>query len=239
MNNKRITEAIVLYAFLCLGLIVLGYLISSSIIRIKGLDRTVTVKGLSEREMPANRAIWPIKFSEADNDLSNLYSVVQQKTELIIAFLKKNGFEEKEISILAPAILDRQAQGYVDPNKVKFRYTANSIITVYTKKVDSIRKTMKKLVQLGKQGIAIGGQDYQTRIEYLFTKLNEIKPEMVEEATKKAREVAEKFAKDSNSRLGKIKRARQGQFSINNRDSNTPYIKKIRVVSTLEYYLSD
>jgi len=239
MNNKRITEAIVLGAFLCLGLIVLGYLISSSIIRIKGLDRTVTVKGLSEREMPANRAIWPIKFSEADNDLSNLYSVVQQKTELIIAFLKKNGFEEKEISILAPAILDRQAQGYVDPNKVKFRYTANSIITVYTKKVDSIRKTMKKLVQLGKQGIAIGGQDYQTRIEYLFTKLNEIKPEMVEEATKKAREVAEKFAKDSNSRLGKIKRARQGQFSINNRDSNTPYIKKIRVVSTLEYYLSD
>ena len=239
MNNKRITEAIVLGAFLCLGLIVLGYLISSSIIRIKGLDRTVTVKGLSEREMPANRAIWPIKFSEADNDLSNLYSVVQQKTELIIAFLKKNGFEEKEISILAPAILDRQAQGYVDPNKVKFRYTANSIITVYTKKVDSIRKTMKKLVQLGKQGIAIGGQDYQTRIEYLFTKLNEIKPEMVEEATKKAREVAEKFAKDSNSRLGKIKRARKGQFSINNRDSNTPYIKKIRVVSTLEYYLSD
>ena len=239
MNNKRITEAIVLGAFLCLGLIVLGYLISSSIIRIKGLDRTVTVKGLSEREMPANRAIWPIKFSEADNDLSNLYSVVQQKTELIIAFLKKNGFEEKEISILAPAILDRQAQGFVDPNKVKFRYTANSIITVYTKKVDSIRKTMKKLVQLGKQGIAIGGQDYQTRIEYLFTKLNEIKPEMVEEATKKAREVAEKFAKDSNSRLGKIKRARQGQFSINNRDSNTPYIKKIRVVSTLEYYLSD
>ena len=239
MNNKRITEAIVLGAFLCLGLIVLGYLISSSIIRIKGLDRTVTVKGLSEREMPANRAIWPIKFSEADNDLSNLYSVVQQKTELIITFLKKNGFEDKEISILAPAILDRQAQGYLDPNKVKFRYTANSIITVYTSKVDSIRETMKKLVQLGKQGIAIGGQDHQTRIEYLFTKLNEIKPEMVEEATKKAREVAEKFAKDSNSRLGKIKRARQGQFSINNRDSNTPYIKKIRVVSTLEYYLSD
>jgi hypothetical protein len=171
--------------------------------------------------------------------LSNLYSAVQQKTELIIAFLKANGFEDKEISILAPAIIDRQAQGYVDPNKVKFRYTANAIITVYTIKVDSIRETTKKLVQLGKKGIAIGGQDYQTRIEYLFTKLNEIKPEMVEEATKKAREVAEKFAKDSNSRLGKIKRARQGQFSINNRDSSTPYIKKIRVVSTLEYYLSD
>ena len=96
MNNKRITEAIVLGAFLCLGLIVLGYFISSSITRIKGLDRTVTVKGLSEREMPANRAIWPIKFSEADNALSDLYSAVQQKTELIIAFLKKNGFADKK-----------------------------------------------------------------------------------------------------------------------------------------------
>ncbi len=239
MNNRSVPEAIILGGFLCLGLIVLGYLISGSIIRIKALDRTVVVKGLSEREVPANRAIWPIKFSEADNDLSHLYSVVQQKTELIVAFLKKNGFEEKELSVLAPAILDRQAQGYVDPDKVKFRYTANAIITVYTSRVDAIRETMKKLVELGKQGIAIGGQDYQTRTEYLFTELNEIKPDMVEEATKKAREVAEKFAKDSNSRLGKIKRASQGQFSINNRDSNTPYIKKVRVVSTLEYYLSD
>jgi len=239
MDNKRTTEAIILGALLCLGLIYLGYSISSSIIRIKALDRTVTVKGLSEREVPANRAIWPIKFSEADNDLNHLYSTVQEKTELVIAFLKKNGFEEKETSISAPAILDRQAQGYVDSNKVKFRYTANSIITVYTEKVDSIRTTMKKLVELGKQGIAIGGQDYQARTEYLFTQLNEIKPGMVEEATKKAREVAEKFAKDSDSRLGKIKRASQGQFSITDRDSNTPYIKKVRIVSTLEYYLSD
>jgi hypothetical protein len=98
---------------------------------------------------------------------------------------------------------------------------------------------MKRLVELGKQGIAIAGQDHGTRTEFLFTKLNDIKPEMVQEATKKAREVAEKFAKDSNSGLGKIKTARQGQFSISDRDSNTPYVKKVRVVSTLEYYLTD
>jgi hypothetical protein len=98
---------------------------------------------------------------------------------------------------------------------------------------------MKKLFELGKQGIAISGQDYQTKTQFLFTNLNEIKPEMIEEATKNARKVAEKFAKDSDSKLGKIKKARQGQFSINERDSNTPHIKKVRVVSTLEYYLSD
>ena len=98
---------------------------------------------------------------------------------------------------------------------------------------------MKNLVELGKQGIAISGQDYNAKTEFLFTKLNEIKPEMVEEATKNAREVAERFAKDSKSRLGKIKRAKQGQFSIKDRDRNTPYIKKVRIVSTVEYYLSD
>ena len=98
---------------------------------------------------------------------------------------------------------------------------------------------MNSLVDLGKQGIAFAREGYQAQTEFLFTKLNEIKPAMIEEATKNAREVAEKFARDSSSKLGKIKRASQGQFSINNRDNNTPHIKNVRVVSTVEYYLSD
>ena len=239
MKNSRMGEAFILGALLCIGLVLLGYLISGSIFRIKALNRTVTVKGLSEREVPANIAIWPIKFSEAGNDLNNLFSKIQRNNSLIIQFLKKNGFEDREISVSAPAIMDRQAQGYVDPNRIKFRYSGSSIITVYTGNVDSVRKTMKKLVELGKEGIAISGQDYNAKTEFLFTGLNKIKPEMVEEATKNAREVAERFAKDSDSKLGKIRKARQGQFSIRNRDSNTPYIKKVRVVSTVEYYLSD
>ena len=239
MNNRRMGEAFILGALLCIGLALLGYLISGSIIRVKALNRTVTVKGLSERELPANIAIWPIKFSEADNDLNDLFSSIQRNNSLIIKFLKNNGFKDQEISISAPAIMDRQAQGYADSNKIKFRYSGSSIITVYTGNVDSVRKTMKKLVELGKEGIAISGQDYNSKTEFLFTELNKIKPEMIEEATKNAREVAERFAKDSESKLGKIRHARQGQFSINNRDSNTPYIKKVRVVSTVEYYLSD
>jgi hypothetical protein len=239
MNSKRIVEAIILGAFLCAGLVILGFLISSSVVKIKSLDRTVTVNGLSEREVPADVAIWPIKFSEVDNDLSHLYSVVQKKADIVIEFIKKNGFTDDDISISAVAIVDRQAQGYGDSSKIKFRYSANSTITVYSKKVEAVRNTMKKLFELGKQGIAISGQDYQTKTQFLFTNLNEIKPEMIEEATKNARKVAEKFAKDSDSKLGKIKKARQGQFSINERDSNTPHIKKVRVVSTLEYYLSD
>ena len=98
---------------------------------------------------------------------------------------------------------------------------------------------MNKLADLGKRGIVLTGMGYQTAMEYLFTRLNEVKPSMVEEATMKAREVAEKFAIDSKSKLGKIKSARQGQFSISNRDKNNPHIKKVKVVSTVEYYLSD
>jgi hypothetical protein len=239
MDSRRITEATILGAFLCAGLVILGFLISGGVVKLRGLDRTVTVKGLSEREVPANIAIWPIKFAIADNDLAALYSVLQEKTDIIIEFLNQSGFTDDDISVSPPAITDRQAEGYLDSSKIKFRYTANSTISVYSDKVDAVRTAMKNLLELGKQGIVIAGQDYEARTEFLFTNLNEIKPAMIEEATKNARQVAEKFAKDSNSKLGKIKKARQGQFSINDRDTNTPFVKKVRVVSTLEYYLSD
>jgi len=197
------------------------------------------VKGLSEREFPADVAIWPVKFSEANNDLNQLFSALQAKNALIVAFLKESGFGDEEISVSAPAIIDKQAQGYGDAQKIPYRYTGNSTITVYTKKVETVLKSMKGLIELGKKGIAISGQDYNAKVEFLFTKLNDVKPQMIEEATKNARETAEKFAVDSKSKLGKIKNANQGQFSINDRDSNTPQIKKIRVVATVEYYLSD
>ena len=206
MNSKRTVEAVILGAFFCAGLVILGFLISSAAIKVKSLDRTVTVKGLSEREVPANIAIWPITFSEADNDLSHLYSVIQKKVDMIIEFLNKHGFTDDDISISAIAIVDRQAQGYGDSSKIKFRYSADSTITVYSREVDTVRNTMKNLFELGEQGIAIARQDYKTRSQFLFTNLNEIKPEMIEEATKNARRVAMKFAKDSNSKLGKIKK---------------------------------
>ncbi|HHP7234639.1 MAG TPA: SIMPL domain-containing protein [Desulfobacterales bacterium] len=239
MNNRNIVGAFLLGALVCIGLIALGYQLAQGIIHIKSLDRTVTVKGLSEREVPANVAIWPITFQEAGNDLNQLFSTIQNNNERVVRFLENRGFKPEEISVSPPGILDKQAEGYAGTQQIKFRYSGNSTITVYSEKVDDVRKAMNELVELGKQGIAIARSNYQTQTEFLYTKLNEIKPEMIEEATKNAREVAEKFARDSNSRLGKIKTARQGQFSINHRDNNTPHIKNVRVVSTVEYYLSD
>lgn len=236
MDNKSISPPFMLGVFICIGLVLLGYLISGSVVKIKALDRTIEVKGLSEREVPANIAIWPIKFKEAGNDLNSLFSSLQRKNTIIAEFLKNQGFKEKDISISAPAILDRQAQENTESEKNRYRYSGTSTVSVYTDRVDSVRDCMQKLVDLGKVGIAISGE---TQTLFLFTKLNDIKPAMIEEATKNAREVAIKFAQDSKSKLGRIKSASQGQFSIEDRDNNTPYIKKVRVVSTVQYYLTD
>ena len=153
-----------------------------------------------------------------------------------VGFLENNGIEKEEISIAPPEVIDMQAERYVDRN-VAYRYNATSVITVTSKNVDRVRKLMSGQAELLKQGIAITGGDYKYNVSYEFTGLNEVKPKMIEEATKNARAAAEKFAKDSDSELGKIRNASQGQFSISDRDAYTPYIKSVRVVTTVNYYL--
>jgi len=239
MSNSYLKNSFIIGLSIFFGLSILGFFIGSSVIKFKEFERTVTVKGLSEKEFPADIALWPIQFTSAHNDLPSLYSSLEQDTEEILKFLTSNGFEESEISIGIPAITDKFAQQYGNQDKIELRYTASQKVTVYSKKVDKVRETMRKMVAIGKKGIVITGSNYQNKTEFIFTRLNEIKPAMIEEATRKAREVAVKFAKDSNSKLGKIKKARQGQFSIRDRDKNTLHIKKIRVVSTIEYFLSD
>lgn len=228
----------ILGVLLFAGLCGLGYQLAHSALQIKQLERTVEVKGLSEREVAADIAIWPLTFSVADNDLSELYQSIQQKNASVLAFLKSNGFSEAEASVSVPSVVDKQAREYGDAGaNSRYRYTASSTITVYSGQVDKVRETMIKVAELGQQGIPIAGDSYNT--QFIYSKLNEIKPAMIEEATKSARESANKFAKDSDSTLGKIKRANQGTFSIEDRDSGTAHIKKVRVVSTVEYYLSD
>lgn len=238
MPKNNALPALILGSLLCLGLIMLGTTVGDKLIKMKAMERTVTVKGLAEKEVRANVAIWPIRFTEVSNDLNQLYQTVEIKTNKVVSFLKQQGFSDDEITVALPAIDDRQAQGYVDPN-VKYRYAAKVSISLYTNKVDLLLSTRTNMLSLAKDGIAISDQDYNSKAQFLFTELNNVKPEMVQSATQNARQVAEKFAKDSDSKLGKIKNASQGQFSINDRDSNTPYIKKIRIVSTLTYYLND
>ncbi len=238
ITNQR-SSAFILGVSLILGLAILGYLMANAAIKYKTFDRSVTVKGLSEREYPADIVIWPIQFSVPNNDLTQLYNQLDKQTAIISTFLTNNGIAADEITIASPSITDKLAQQYGGGMQAEFRYLAMQTVTVYSTNIEAARKVMGSLSQLGKQGLVLSGDPYQSQTEYIFTRLNEIKPGMIEEATTKAREVAEKFATDSQSQLGKIKRAQQGQFSIYARDKNNPHIKKIRVVSTVEYYLSD
>ncbi|MCW8796181.1 MAG: SIMPL domain-containing protein [Chlorobium sp.] len=239
MKEKRIAESFILGALLCAGLIISSYVVSEGFTRFKAFERTVVVKGLSEREVSADIAIWPVTFTVAADDLSFLVATLKDQNDVVVAFLRQKGIAQKEISVSAPSIIDRQATGYGNANSYRYRYAGSSTVNVYTENIEKVRLARGELSDLGAKGVAISGENYQARSEYLYTKLNEVKPAMIEEATSNARAVAEKFAEDSGSRLGKIKRASQGQFSIMDRDSNTPYMKKVRVVSTLEYYLVD
>ena len=239
MQQYNKSSALILGVFIFIGLASVGYLLANAAIEFKQFDRSVTVKGLSEREFKADIVIWPIQFTAAGNDLETLYVSIESNTSKIKDFLGSSGISLDEISFASPAITDKSAQQYGGNAKPEFRYSAIQTVTVYSKNIDAVINLMGSLSTLGKQGIVFSGGNYQSQTEYLFTRLNEVKPEMIEEATRKAREVATKFASDSDSKLGKIKKASQGQFSISARDKNNPHIKKVRVVSTVEYYLSD
>ncbi len=239
MSTTNPRHLIYLGALLSAGLMIMAVLLGNAAMRVKSLDRTVVVKGLSEREVPADRAIWPLTFRVASNDLNGLFETIQKKNLQIVEFLSTHGIARDAITIAPPEVMDRLAQAYGDTNNLPFRYTGGSTVTAYTEDVEAVRSAMKDVITLGKQGVALSGEGYQGQTQFVFSGLSALKPGMIEEATNDARGVAEKFAADSDSRLGKIKSASQGQFSIENRDNTTPHIKRVRVVSTVEYYLAD
>lgn len=225
-------------AFIAVAIAVLGFALKAGIDNFSSRDRDVTVRGLCERQVMADKVTWPIVTKELGNDLYTIYSTIQQKNAVIVNFLKENGIDDSEISVNPPAVTDRLADSY-NTNGISSRYNVTNVIVVTSSKVDQVRQLINRQTDLMKQGVAVVADNYQYQTTYEYTGLNSIKPEMIAEATRNAREAADKFAADSDSRLGKIKTAYQGQFSIGDRDQYTPYIKNIRVVTTIDYYLED
>lgn len=233
MKHEKLISSIIIAA----ALVIAGLALRSGIVTFKDRDCQVSVKGLCEKEVKANKVTWPLVYKEIGSDPTAMYSTMEQKNQQIVKFLKAGGLTDEEISVNPPSITDRQADNYGN-EMLSYRYKATSVITVTSQNVDRVRTLMRKQTELMKQGIALVSEEYgENKVVYEFTGLNDIKPQMVEEATKNARETAEKFAADSGSRLGKISHASQGQFSIEDRDATTPYIKNVRVVVTMDYQL--
>lgn len=225
---------------LSVAIVIAGYFIGNIQKNGKAFDRSVQVKGLSELEVKADLAVWPVNITLAGNNLPDLKNQIEKQNELLKGFYRKQGFSDKEINKGPTNIVDTRASLYGNDNQYReFRFIASSEFTVRTNEIEKLQKALENSLELISEGILISSKNSWQPIEYSFSGLNNLKPAMIEEATKNAREVAEKFAEDSNSKLGKIKNAQQGQFSISDLDQNTAYIKKIRVVSTIDYYLMD
>src|SRR3989339_557852 len=187
----------------------------------------VEVKGLSEKIVKADVAIWSLNFDVKSNNIDSLYADIEKNTLAIKSFLTEKGFEVSEINV-APVNI------YQDTYKdALFRYNANTQLSVYSKKVDLVRSASKESLALVKKGVTLN----QNSIEFQFSDINSIKPEMLAEAIKNARASALQFAQESGSRLGSVSRGNQGVFDITDKDPGSPEYKKIRVVSTLRFLL--
>jgi hypothetical protein len=237
--QKNTLAALLLGALVGMGVASAGWFTAGAVRDVRESQRFVTVKGLAEREVDADLAIWPVTFKEAGADLAELQRRVDAKREVVAGFLVEAGFPREEISFAVPRIQDREAENMGQPGRPSGpRYLEQATVIVRSRNVGAVKKAMDRSGQLVGRGVMLA-QDWENRPQFLFTGLNAIKPEMIEQATVSAREAAAKFAKDSGSRVGKIRTASQGLFAVTDRDPNSPERKVVRVVTTVEYFLGD
>lgn len=239
MSNLTNLKAVLFGLSIGLGILIAGIFMANALYKSRVADRYVTVKGLAEQEVDANLAIWPITYKDAGDDLLALQKTIDEKRMIISDFLIEKGFKEEDINHSSPKINDTYAEGYYGGQQQRGpRYRIQKTVTLRSSNVQMVKETMEKSGELVAKGIALS-ESWENRTEFLFTSLNMIKPEMIKEATINAREAAETFAEDSGSKIGKIRKATQGFFSISDRDANSPERKIVRVVTTMEYYLVD
>lgn len=219
---------------LTIGMIVGGYLLGNGLVRARHADRAVTVRGLAERDVVADLATWDLSYSEQGGDLADVQARITQDTRAVRAYFERLGFPAGALQPAGAGVTQFYDNGQP-------RVTINQRLQLRTTDIPRARRAVADQFDLVKAGVQL--QD-GSKMNYSFTKLNDIKPAMVAAATKNARAAAEQFAKDSGTGVGGIKSATQGYFSIQARDgegggygvADTPF-KKVRVVTTVEFYL--
>jgi uncharacterized protein len=218
---------------LSIGVALAGFFIGDGISNRSGARRIISVKGLSEREVPASVATWTIGYNATGNDLDQINKKLGESTKAVIAFLKERGFDEKEVAVQPPSIIDTSMeQREKDVPPPPQRFSANQSVLLRTTKVDAIKPALASAANLMISGVFLSGK---SQPNYIFNQLNEIKPGMIQEATKNARIAADQFARDSQINLGKLRNASQGWFQVEDRDAATPERKRVRVVVDVEY----
>ena len=251
-NETNPAGTALLGSLLALGLILGGWVLGAQIKATRLSDRYVTVKGLVERKVKSDLAIWSIGYKQAGDDLSTVYARTEFDTNAVLKFLEQQGIQSSEIELGIIRVVDTQANEYGGGNRPSHRYIVEQQVTVRTSRVDQVAAAAQKTMQLLQKGIILDSTRGQG-LAYKFNGLNSIKPDMITEATRNARAAADRFAADSRSKVGSIRQANQGVFSIlpanQGSDTSEPsaygggdsadssLMKIIRVVTTVQYYL--
>ncbi|HTM69623.1 MAG TPA: SIMPL domain-containing protein [Luteimonas sp.] len=235
-DRRSLSGSLIVVALLvALGLAVAGWFTSQGMARLKTQDRYVTVKGSAERIVDADLLVWPLPHSVGGNDLAEVQRHLDANTAAIRDFFLQAGFKAEEIVVSPPRLEDRWAYAYGE-NRPPERYRYSNTVSLRTNGVDKALAALRRSGELVGRGVMIGEG---SQPDFDYTKLNDIKPALIAEATANARDSAEQFAKDSHSRLGGIRSANQGVVTISDRDQSSPQVKKVRVVTTVEYFLKD
>lgn len=232
-----IRSFIVLGVSLIAGLAIFGAQIGRAVKSGREFDRFLTVRGLSEREVKATLAIWPIRFAAYGEDLGALKTAMENDRALVISFLKDNGIGTNEMTLGLPDVSDRQDQRIQNKSPTLPRYRGVMTVVVRSANVDVVKKAIQGADALLEKGVSLAGNEFEQRGEFIFDAVSEVKPGMIKEATANARAAAEKFAEDSKSKVGRIRRATQGTVEIQDRDVASPEKKIIRVVTTVDFFL--
>jgi hypothetical protein len=225
-------------ALLAAGLAIFGVQIGRAVQKGREFDRYFTVRGLSEREVKATLAIWPVRFETHADDLPKLKQAMERDRAIVQAFFRAHEIADDEVSLGLPGITDR-AEDHANPmNDELRRYKAVVTLVVRSTKVDVVKRAIQDVAQLLDRGVRLSHHEYHgDRTQFLFEGVNALKPSMIEEATANARAAAAKFAQDSKARVGAIRRATQGVLEIDDRDVASPEQKIVRVVTTVEFFI--
>lgn len=201
-------------------------------------QRTVSVRGLAEKEVDADLAVWKLSFSTGSNSMKELQNQIIHETKLAEAFLKSHNLNASDYTVLSPEITDATVNMYSDPARRNYDYVGKQTILIRSSNVQAVKAAAQDTIELLGQGVSVSS-DWDGKVQYYFNGLNVIKPEMIAEATENARKAAEQFARDSKSKVGKIQNASQGLFSIEDAAPGLEYKKNVRVVTTVVYSLID
>jgi len=229
---------------LALSIMFLGTNIANGLKSFNNNDRSVVMKGLAQRDVKADLALWTIAYTETGNNLPELQELMDARGRDVKDFLRKHGIAGEAVTLNNVSVQDLMAQSYRQNNAVLNRYIVTQSYLVRTNDIESVNKASKNIGELIKQGVVFA-QRGSNQPTYIFTGLNEIKPEMIAEATENAREGAGEFAENSGQEVGAIKRASQGVFQILPRDQSyavpeaQQINKTVRVVSTITFDLED